>query len=200
LNGESILLFVGRIIPLKGIDNILKAMAHLERKQRIKLVVIGGDDQSRAEIQRLKNLSRTLSIDEGVLFQGSVKQEALPLFYSAANVCVLPSYYESFGLVVLESLACGTPVVATRVGCAEGVIRYGETGYVMTENDPGSLAEKISRLLFTPNGNPDFIRSVRASVAKYSWANISEAILEEYRSVLWDFSTRACKEAEEGRV
>jgi D-inositol-3-phosphate glycosyltransferase len=200
LNGESIIVFVGRIIPLKGIDNMLKAMAHLEGKQGIKLVVIGGDDHSQAEMQRLKNLSRTLRIDESVIFLGSVKQETLPFFYSAADLCVVPSYYESFGLVVLESLACGTPVVATKVGCAESVIRYGETGYVVTDNDPGSLANKISLLLSRPNGKPDFVHSVRASVARYSWSNISEAILEEYRSVLWDFSTKACKGAEKFRV
>ena len=200
LNGETIIVFVGRIIPLKGIDNMLKAMAHLEGKQGIKLVVIGGDDHSQAEMQRLKNLSRTLRIDESVIFLGSVKQEILPFFYSAADLCVVPSYYESFGLVVLESLACGTPVVATKVGCAESVIRYGETGYVVADNDPCSLADKISRLLSTPNGKPGFVHSVRASVAKYSWPNISEAILEEYRSVLRDFSTKACKRAEAFRV
>jgi len=200
LNGESILLFVGRMIPLKGIDNMFKAMAHLEGRQRIKLVLIGGDDHRQAEMQRLRSLSRTLRINEEVVFIGSVKQEALPFFYSAADLCVVPSYYESFGLVVLESLACGTPVVATNVGCAESVIRYGETGYVVTDNDPGRLADKISRLLSTPNGKPDFVQSVRASVARYSWSNISEAILEEYRSVLWYFPTKACKREEESRV
>jgi D-inositol-3-phosphate glycosyltransferase len=200
LNGESIVVFVGRIIPLKGIDNVLKAMAHLEGKQRIKLVVIGGDDHSQGEMQRLKNLSRTLGIDEKVIFTGSVRQETLPLFYSAADLCVVPSYYETFGLVVLESLACGTPVVATRVGCAESVIRHGETGYVVADNTPESLADKISRLLSTPNGKPDFVPSVRASVAKYSWSNISEAILEEYRRVLLDFSAKARKGAGEVRA
>jgi D-inositol-3-phosphate glycosyltransferase len=200
LNGESIVVFVGRIIPLKGIDNVLKAMAHLEGKQRIKLVVIGGDDHSQAEMQRLKNLSRTLRIDEKVIFVGSVKQETLPFFYSAADLCVVPSYYESFGLVVLESLACGTPVVATKVGCAESVIRHGETGYVVADNTPESLADKISRLLSTPNGKPDFVPSVRASVAKYSWSNISEAIIEEYRRVLWNFSAKAHKGAGELRI
>jgi D-inositol-3-phosphate glycosyltransferase len=200
LNGESIIVFVGRIIPLKGLDNMLKAMARLEEKQRIKLVVIGGDDHSQAEMQRLKNLSRTLRIEESVIFLGAVKQETLPFFYSAADLCAVPSYYESFGLVVLESLACGTPVVATKVGCAESVIRCGETGYIVADNDPGSLADKISRLLSTSNRKPDFAHSVRASVAKYSWSNISEAILEEYRSVLRDFSAKACKGAEEFRV
>jgi D-inositol-3-phosphate glycosyltransferase len=191
LNSESIILFVGRIVPLKGIDNLLKAMAYLERKQRIKLVVIGGDEHSQAEMQRLENLSQSLKIHESVVFLGLVKQEILPFFYSAADLCVVPSYYESFGLVVLESLACGTPVVATKVGGAESIIRHGATGYVVIDNDPYRLAEKIALLLSTSNGNTAFVDSVRASVTKYNWSNITEAIIEEYQSVLMDFSTKA---------
>ena len=200
LNDESIILFVGRIVPLKGIDNLLKAMTYLERKQRIKLAVIGGDEHSQAEMQRLKNLSRSLNIGESVTFLGLVKQEMLPFFYSAADLCVVPSYYESFGLVVLESLACGTPVVATKVGGAESVIRHGETGYVVTDNNPCYLADKIARLLSTSNGNREFVASVRASVTKYSWSNITEAIIAEYRSVLRDFSSKARKGIQEFQV
>ena len=188
LNGESIILFVGRIVPLKGIDNLLEAMTYLERKRRIKLVVIGGDEHSQTEMQKLKSLSRSLKIHESVIFLGLVEQEMLPFFYSAADLCVVPSYYESFGLVVLESLACGTPVVATKVGGAESAIRHGETGYIVIDNDPCRLADKITLLLSTSNGNTEFVGSVRASVTKYSWSNITEAIIEEYRSVLKDFS------------
>jgi len=189
LNGERIIIYVGRIVPLKGLDNVLKAMTHLERKRRAKLLVIGGDEPGQAEMQRLKSL-----------FLGLVEQERLPFFYSAADISVVPSYHESFGLVVLESLACGTPVVATKVGCAESVIRHGETGYVVTDNDPCRLADKIARLLSTSNGNTDFADSVRASVTKYSWSNISETIIEEYRSVLRDFSARACEGTQEFRI
>jgi D-inositol-3-phosphate glycosyltransferase len=200
LNGESIILFVGRIVPLKGIDNLLKAMAYMERKRRIKLVVIGGDEHSQAEMQRLENLSRSLEIRESVIFLGLVKQEMLPFFYSAADVCVVPSYHESFGLVVLESLACGTPVVATKVGGAESVIRHGETGYVVMDNDPYRLADNIALFLSTPKGNMAFVDSVRASVTKYSWSNITEAIIAEYRGVLRDFYAKACKGTQEFRV
>ena len=200
LKEERIILFVGRIIPLKGIDNLLKAMTYLERKEGIKLVVIGGDEHCKTEVERLKDLSRSLKIQESVIFLGLVKQEILPFFYSAANLCVVPSYYESFGLVVLESLACGTPVVATKVGGAESVIRHGETGYVVMDNDPYRLADKIALFLSTSNGNTAFVDSVRASVTKYSWSNITEAIIEEYQSVLMDFSTQACKGTEKLRV
>ncbi len=197
LKEERIILFVGRIIPLKGIDNLLKAMTYLERKEGIKLVVIGGDEHCQTEVERLKDLSRSLKIQESVIFLGLVKQEILPFFYSAANLCVVPSYYESFGLVVLESLACGTPVVATRVGGAESVIRHGETGYVVRNNDSCHLADKIALFLSTSNGDTEFVGTVRASVVNYSWSNITEAILAEYRSVLGDFSARVRKEIQE---
>jgi D-inositol-3-phosphate glycosyltransferase len=200
LKEERIILFVGRIIPLKGIDNLLKAMTYLERKEGIKLVVIGGDEHCQTEVERLKDLSRSLKIQESVIFLGLVKQEILPFFYSAANLCVVPSYYESFGLVVLESLACGTPVVATRVGGAESVIRHGETGYVVRNNDSCHLADKIALLLSMSNGDTEFVGTVRASVVNYSWSNIAEAILAEYRSVLGDFSARVRKEIQEFRA
>ena len=196
LKEERIILFVGRIIPLKGIDNLVKAMSYLERKEGIKLIVIGGDEHSQTEVERLKNLSRSLKIQESVSFLGRVKHEILPFFYSAANLCVVPSYYESFGLVVLESLACGTPVVATQVGGAESVIRQGETGYVVRNNDSCHLADKIALLLSTPNGSTD-VGTVRTSVVNYSWSNITEAILAEYRSVLRDFSAKVRKEIQE---
>jgi D-inositol-3-phosphate glycosyltransferase len=200
LNGESIILFVGRMVPLKGIDNLLKAMTYLERKKRINLVVIGGDEHSRPEMQRLKNLSESLKIEELVTFLGLVKQEMLPLFYSAADLCVIPSHHESFGLVVLESLACGTPVVATKVGGAQTIIRQGETGYVVRNNDPRCLADKIATLLFASKRNTEFVDSVRASVIKYSWSTVTEAIIAEYRSVLRDFSDRVSQRTQEYRT
>jgi D-inositol-3-phosphate glycosyltransferase len=199
-NSESIILFVGRIVPLKGIDNLLKAMTYLGRKRRIKLVVIGGDEDDQAEMQRLKNLSRSLMIHESVIFLGPVKQEMLPFLYSAADLCVVPSYYESFGLVVLESLACGTPVVATKVGGSESVIRHGETGYVVMDNDPGRLADMIALLLSTLKKNTELTDAIRASVTEYNWSNITEAIIEVYQSVLRDFYAKVCEGSQEFRV
>jgi len=111
-----------------------------------------------------------------------VNQEKLPYFYSAADLCVVPSYYESFGLVALESLACGTPVVATKVGDIESIIRQGETGYVVKDNAPHRLADKIALLLTM--SETEAVSSIRSSVTKFSWSNIAEAIVKEYRAVL----------------
>ena len=135
-NNDSIILFVGRMDPLKGIDRLLMAMTYLEKQQGLRLVVIGGDDDGEAEVERLQRLSHKLHIQDSVTFAGPVRQEELPSYYSAAHVCVLPSYYESFGLVALESLACGTPVVAAGVGGIESIVRQGETGYVVEDNAP----------------------------------------------------------------
>ena len=191
LNGEEIILFVGRIDPLKGIDNLLMAMTYLKR-QGLKLIVIGGDEQSQPEVERLKRLSRGLQIHDSIAFHGLVKQEMLPYFYSAADLCVVPSYYESFGLVALESLACGTPVVATKVGCVESVIREGETGYVVMDNAPRRLAEKIALLLSKSNERPESPESIRASVSSFSWSNIADAIVNEYRAVIGNYLAKAC--------
>jgi len=100
---------------------------------------------------------------------------------------VVPSYYESFGLVALESLACGTQVVATDVGNLKNIIRQGETGYVITDNAPHRLADKIALLLSRPRANTKSIMSIRASVSRFSWSNIAEAIIKECQLVLSNY-------------
>ena len=188
----DIILFVGRIIPLKGIDRLLMAMTYLEKRRPLKLVLIGGDGQSQDEVERLKDLSQSLHIHDSVSFLGVVKQEMLPYFYSAADLCVFPSYYESFGLVALESLACGTPVIATRVGGFEGVIIQGETGYVVIDNAPHRLADKIDLFLSMPKASAEAISSIRASVTKFGWPNIAEAIVNEYHAVVSSYAAKVC--------
>lgn len=183
-NGEQIILFVGRIVPLKGIDRLLLALKCLKERDHVKLLVIGGDEQCQSEVDRLKNLSKDLRIKDSVEFLGLVEQQKLPYFYSAADLCVFPSHYESFGLVALESLACGTPVVATDVGDLGNIILEGKTGYVVHDNDPGSLADKIALLLSVSKAKAEAIGSIRSSIARYSWDNIAEAILREYKRIL----------------
>ena len=184
---DKVILFVGRIEPLKGIDQLLKAMPYLQDTQGPRLVIIGGDENSQYEMERLKGLSYDLHIQDSVTFLGSIKQEQMPYFYSAADACVVPSYYESFGLVALESLACGTPVVATDVGDLKSVIRQGETGYVIDDNTPRHLADKIALLLSRPSPDTKSALSIRASVSRFSWQYIAEAIIRECRQVLANY-------------
>ncbi|MBM3155914.1 MAG: glycosyltransferase family 1 protein [Chloroflexi bacterium] len=183
-NGNKIILFVGRIEPLKGLDKLLAALPALDSGQEPLLVVVGGDERSQAEVERLRKLSRSLRIEGSVDFRGIEEQERLPLYYSAADVCVIPSYYESFGLVALESLACGTPIVATRVGCVESVIRQGQNGCMVEDNAPVRLADSIAGLLKEQNNGAKSADSIRASVDGYGWSNIAEAIVPAYREVV----------------
>jgi D-inositol-3-phosphate glycosyltransferase len=181
---DKIILFVGRIDPLKGIDRLLEAVACLPDTRGLRLMIVGGDGQSESEIERLHQLARALGIQDLVTFLGLIKHERMPYFYSAADVCVVPSYYESFGLVALESLACGTPVVTTDVGDLRKIIRPGETGYVVASASPTELADKMALILSRPVRDTTSIQSIRASVAHFSWSNIARAIAEECHRVL----------------
>jgi D-inositol-3-phosphate glycosyltransferase len=183
-NGNKIILFVGRIEPLKGLDRLLTALPALDSGQEPLLVVVGGDERSRSEVERLRGLSRILHIEDMVTFRGIEEQERLPLYYSAADVCVIPSYYESFGLVALESLACGTPIVATRVGCIESVVRQGQNGCMVENNAPYNLAASIAALLAKQGNDLKSADSIRSSIKGYSWSNIAEAIVPVYKEAI----------------
>ena len=187
-NGDKIMLFVGRIDPLKGIDRLLTALPMLGTIQNLKLLVIGGDKNSQPELERLQRLSRSLHIKDSVTFAGIVDQKELPLYYSAADVCVIPSYYESFGLVALESLACGTPIVATRVGGMESVINQGQNGYMVEDNTPLHLADRIAALFSQKEAGIKPPDSIRASVDGFSWANTAEAMIPEYRALIAEYN------------
>jgi D-inositol-3-phosphate glycosyltransferase len=180
----KIILFVGRIDPLKGIDKLIRAIPYLQNIQGLRLVIIGGGEHSQREIEQLRKLVHNLKIQDSITFVGLIKHGQLPYFYSAADACVIPSYYESFGLVALESLACGTPVVATNVGNFGSIICQGETGYVVADNVPHHLADKIALLLSKPSTDIESALSIRASVSRFRWSNIAEAIIKECQLVL----------------
>jgi D-inositol-3-phosphate glycosyltransferase len=150
------------------------------------LLLVGGDKQSETEIAGLQTLSGQLGIEHSVSFLGTIKHEKMPYFYNAADVCVVPSHYESFGLVALESLACGTPVVATNVGILKKIIHSGETGYIVEERNPESLSDRIASVLAWPERTERRAQSVRVSVMDYSWTNIAGRIDTELQGVLTD--------------
>jgi D-inositol-3-phosphate glycosyltransferase len=184
VSDKKILLFIGRIDPLKGIDQLIRTLTYLQSFKGLELIIIGGDEYSLTELEKLKKLSVELEIQDSVLFLGMVRHDQLPYYYSAADVCIVPSYYESFGLVALEALACGTPVVATDVGEVRTIIRQGETGYVVPDNAPEKLATGIAHFLLKPNREDKSIQVNRASVSKYSWAHIADLVNKELHLAL----------------
>ena len=179
---ESVLLYVGRFAALKGIDRLLEATAHLKRNRDLRLMIVGGDGEQTPESRELASLSRRFGILDRVTFAGRVDHEDMPLYYSAADVLALPSHYESFGLVALESLACGTPVVTTQVGAMEKIIRQDETGRVVQDASPPALAKAVEVFLSESRALP--VEAIRASVLGWSWSCVASAMIDEYALLL----------------
>ena len=175
-----ILLYVGRFDPIKGIDRLLAAVAHLKHHRRLRLVIIGGDGPETAEYRHLRQMTVKLGIQTSVNFIGRIEHKNLPPYYSAADVLVVPSYYESFGLVGLESLACGTPVVATDVGAMRYIVRDGKTGQIVADATPRSLAQAIEPFLTGSGVKKLSADRIRASVLKFGWAKVAAAVIDEY--------------------
>jgi D-inositol-3-phosphate glycosyltransferase len=175
-------LFVGRLERLKGIDKLIRAVALLKTPDS-QLFIVGEDGNRHGEAENLRQMTVELGTAGRVKFVGLVNYERLPDYYIAADVVAFPSFYESFGLVPLESSACGTPVVSTPVGDLKQIIIPGQTGFVVDSNHPAELAEKIDLVLSAKPGV--FEReTVRASVASYGWQNVASLVLSECRELL----------------
>ena len=118
-----------------------------------------------------------------VTFLGSQRQDQLPYFYSAAEVCILPSRYESFGMVALEAMACGTPVIASKVGGLASLIQNDVSGLLIPEGDEVSLAEKMHLLLSQPSLKDTLASNARSRANEFSWPVISRQVLSLYQSL-----------------
>jgi len=187
-DNENIVLYVGRFAALKGIDRLLKAMTHLRDLKNLKLVIIGGDGNTSPEFKEFQRLSAKLEINDSIVFAGRLEQTGLPQYYSAADLLAVPSYHESFGLVALEALACGTPVVATDVGAMDRVICEGKTGCVVADSRPGALARAIRNVISMPRHEMGSVASIRNSVRHFNWSTVAGAMVEEYGSMLDEFN------------
>jgi D-inositol-3-phosphate glycosyltransferase len=183
LGPEPIILFVGRIERLKGLERVITALPLLSSYQPT-LVIVGEEGNRVGEVQTLKLLAIKNGVNDFVSFKGLVDHEKLAEYYNAADVCVLPSYYESFGLVPLEALACGTPVVATDVGDLKHIIHNGETGFVLNDFRPLTMADKIAEVLKKTNIKLQDQQLIRSSIANYSWQKIAEAMSREFDRLL----------------
>ena len=191
---ENLLLYVGRIEPLKGVDVLLEALAILERNgvledHPVRVAIIGGEpevgeEEMTSEMARLKGICRSLGMGEIVTFLGKQDQESLPYYYSAAEVVVMPSHYESFGMVALEAMACGTPVVASETGGLIFLVRDGETGFHVPAGDAGALADRLQTLIQDEMLRARLGRTAAEYAKGYDWSTITEHIVELYNDML----------------
>ena len=183
LNGDKVFLYVGRIESLKGVDLLVHTAAHLEIPQGVRVLVVGGDDGQNHEVERLRQLAQDLEVAEVVDFVGQVDQEELPVYYSAADVCVVPSFYESFGLAALESMACGTPVVASRVGGLSTIIQHGHTGYLKSWRCPEAFANSLEMITSSKSLLESMGQAARRRAEGMGWDQVALAMAAHYQSL-----------------
>jgi D-inositol-3-phosphate glycosyltransferase len=188
------ILFAGRIEPLKGVDTLLHAIHLIQRcvpelVENVCVTIIGGDpwtDSPEPEMARLQEMRQALGLGEVVAFAGAKDQDALPDYYAAAEMVVMPSHYESFGMVALEAMAMGTPVIASEVGGLAFLVRDNENGFHVPSRDPEALAEKIYTLLTDSDCRRRLGQQARHYAQRYDWAHIVEQMLALYRKVATD--------------
>lgn len=182
-----IVLFVGRLERLKGVDIAIRALALLRDRQHddVRLLIVGEDsfDGDESEKERLRSFASRVGVRDRVDFLGSVAHHELPFFYSAADVCVMPSYSESFGLVALEAQACGRPVVGSDVAGLRSVVRDDVSGYLIEAHDPAMYAERIGRLLDNPELAQQMGRRGRLLAQRFSWNRTADKLQELFEGV-----------------
>ncbi|MEJ2039414.1 MAG: glycosyltransferase [Desulfosarcinaceae bacterium] len=182
---DEVVLFVGRFAPLKGLDRLIEAVARVRTmRPGIRLLVIGGDGSRSRTTRSYHKLAAGLGVRDRISFVGRVEQPDLPPYYSAADLLALPSHYESFGLVVLESLACGTPVVATPVGTVETVIQNGLNGEIIQAPRTKRIAAAIEKILSHPPATRPPARTIRETVGGCSWENVAGEIDKAYAELV----------------
>lgn len=189
---DRMILFVGRIEPLKGVDTLIRAVSCLrlhEMEKPAYLIIIGGDpnanpEEMTAEMTRLQSICDELCMNHLVVFLGKRGQDTLPYYYSAAEVLVMPSHYESFGMVALEAMACGTPVIASQVGGLAFLVQDGITGFHVPDGDHDALCEKLTTILGDPNLRRQMGENAYHYACEYAWQTIARRIISVYQGLL----------------
>ena len=190
--GDKNIMFAGRIEPLKGIDTLIQAMALIRQRSpdvmdNTCVAIIGGDpwaDSPDAEMARLQALRQELGINDLVLFLGAKDQDVLPNYYAAAEMVVMPSHYESFGMVALEAMAMGRPVIASEVGGLAYLVQDGVNGYHVPTRDPEALAERIYELLTNVDCREAMGIAARHYAERFDWRIIAGRIVAVYNRLL----------------
>ena len=190
-----LVLYVGRIDPVKGIDTLLEAFTRLIRdgswpEQPPRLVFVGGlirdgadGPVADADLTALAGRAAQLGLTDHVLFHGAQPRDRLPLYYNAVDVCAVPSRYESFGLVAVEGMACGTPIVASDVGGLRFSVEDEVSGLLVPHSDPTALAGALQRALTDHSLRSRMKVGARQAAVRFSWHAVTNAVLRIYEEV-----------------
>ncbi len=181
---RPLLLFVGRIQPLKGVDVAVEALAHAERTDA-RLWIVGGASGAGGdgEVARVRQLIADNGLDDRVRFMPPQPHHLLSTFYRAADICLVPSRSESFGLVALEAQACGVPTIASAVGGLVTLVEHGYTGYLVESRDPDEYGAHVDTILADPVLARRLSISAAARGRTYTWAGSARRLVRLYRDV-----------------
>ncbi|MGH9084019.1 MAG: glycosyltransferase [Acidimicrobiales bacterium] len=184
LGDGPVLLFVGRIQPLKGLDVAVRALAELDRRDAT-LVVVGGASgiDGHVEVERIQKLVVELGVADRVRFVDPVPHHLLSTYYRAADVCLVPSRSESFGLVALEAAACGTPVVAAAVGGLRTLVEHERTGFLVEGRDPSDYARHVTEVLDVPTVAADLAAVAARRARDYTWSTAAARLRRIYGDI-----------------
>jgi D-inositol-3-phosphate glycosyltransferase len=171
LGDAPVLLFVGRIQPLKGVDVAVQSLAELGRRDAV-LIIVGGASgpEGDAEMANVQGLIQALGVEGQVRFVDPQPHHILSTYYRAADVVLVPSRSESFGLVALEAAACGTPVVANAVGGLLTIVEHGRTGFLVPDRAPDIFARDIHRVLSDPQLAHQMSVNAAVRAKRYTWS------------------------------
>lgn len=179
-----VMLFVGRIQPLKGLDVAVETLARLADR-RARLVVVGGasGNEGESEVARIRSLIESLGVVDRVDFVAPQAHHMLSTYYRAADVVIVPSRSESFGLVALEAAACGVPVVASGVGGLITIVEDGVTGHLVADRSPDVFASHVDRILSHPVQAAAMGARAAENARRYTWSFAAARLRRAYADV-----------------
>jgi D-inositol-3-phosphate glycosyltransferase len=187
LTAERVMLLVGRLQPLKAADTAICALSNLIRWGRVsradtKLLIVGGPSGAAGddELNRLRRLASALELTDVVDFVPARPHQELPRYYRAADVCLVPSLTETFGLVALEAQACGVPVVASAVGGLSSVVRHGKTGFLVEPSSSEAFAEKAWQILSDSRTRSRLSDCAVSTSREFSWDRSAGELYQLY--------------------
>lgn len=189
---ERIILQLGRMVPRKGVDDVVRSMGRLIyiHKVKARLIIVGGESDEpdptiTTEIGRLMELAKQERVEQYITFAGRKTRDQLKYYYSAADVFVTTPWYEPFGITPLESMACGTPVIGSKVGGIKYSVRDGKTGYLVSPKKPEEIAEKVAELLTNQKLLTFFKENALQRVhSLFTWSKVANSMADAYENIL----------------
>lgn len=187
---EKVVVYVGRFDPRKGIETLVRAIGRstLRDSGKLRLIVGGGSRPGQSdgfERERIESIVAELGIAHLTQFPGRLSPAVLPNYYAAADVCVVPSHYEPFGLVAIEAMACGTPVIASDVGGLQFTVVSEKTGLLVPPKDDAAFGAAIERILTNPAWAAQLGNNAKARVqSTFSWEGVAHQLSDLYTSLM----------------